>query len=96
LVAITKNPQNLYKTDGYELSIHSKLWSESKYKVQNDGPNRKSFEIENKAINGEPFRGMIGSKEAKHGIYRGCLGLKFKNFYVAHLGWNGCPAVSFI
>ena len=78
-----------------DLPIPSKRWTEPKCSINNDGPNRQTLEIEIRSINGKPFHGSMCPKEAKHGIFKGCLDLDFTNFYGARPGWNGFPTVIF-
>ena len=40
-----------------------------------DGPNRDNIIIEIRQVNGVPFKGSLHYKEAKYGIFNGCLGL---------------------
>ena len=50
------------------------------FRISNEKGMREEIEIELKTSNGSPFTGTITLLEAKHGIYRDCLGFKdFKN-----------------
>ena len=50
------------------------------FEIRNDKGMREEIEVELKSLNGLPFTGTITLLEAKHGIFRDCLGFKdFKN-----------------
>ena len=88
-------PQNQGLAPEADLPIPSKRWTEPKCSLNNDGPIRQTFEIEIRTLNGRPYRGSMCPKEAKHGIYKGCLDLELSNFYGARPGWNNCPTITF-
>ena len=54
------------------------------------------MEVEFNTINGEKFFGSITPQEAKHVVFRDCLGFgDFSNFDGARIGYKGCPVVTF-
>ena len=64
--------------------------------ANNDGAWREEIEIELRGENGEAFIGTITMQEAKHGIYRDCLGFKnFTNFDGIRFGYKGIRMVTF-
>ena len=64
--------------------------------VNHDGAWRELIEIELMNENGENFYGSITLNEAKHGIYRDCLGFTdFKNFDGVRLSFKGQRIVTF-
>ena len=57
---------------------------------------RQEIEIELLSCNDAKFTGSLTLQEAKHGIYRDCLGYKdFKNFDGVRLAYKGVIIVSF-
>ena len=65
------------------------------FAVENDGAMREELEVEIESINGKPYKGTIPPLEAKHAIYRDCLGLDFKNFDGVRNGYRGAPVLIF-
>ena len=64
--------------------------------IANEKAMRQEIEIAFVAINEEVFRGSITLQEAKHIIYKDCLGFKdFTNFDGARVGYKGGPIVIF-
>ena len=58
--------------------------------IKNDGALREEIEIELLSCEDEKFTGSLTMQEAKHGIYRDCLGFKdFKNFDGVRFAYNG-------
>ena len=78
-----------------DLPIPSRRWTEPKFSIQNEGPIRQSLEVEFRTLNGKPFKGTITPKEAKHEIFKKCLGFEYKNFYGVRPAWKGCPTMTF-
>jgi hypothetical protein len=77
------------------LPIPSRRWTEPKFSIQNEGPIRQSLEVEFRTLNGKPFKGTITPKEAKHEIFKKCLGFEYSNFYGVRPAWKGCPTMTF-
>ena len=64
--------------------------------ITNEGAMRQEIEIELLSCNGENFSGSITMQEAKHGIFRDCLGFKdFKNFDGTRISYKGIRIVAF-
>ena len=64
--------------------------------ANHDGAWREELEIELRGENGEAFTGTITMTEAKHGIYRDCLGFEdFKNFDGVRFSYKGIRLVTF-
>ena len=64
--------------------------------VKNESEHREEIEVELVSMNGQPFRGSITKLEAKHGIYRDCLGFKdFTNFDGVRLLFKGTYSATF-
>lgn len=64
--------------------------------VKNEKGLREEIEVELKTINGLPFSGSVTMIEAKHGIYRDCLGFRdFKNFDGVRINYKGVLVVTF-
>ena len=64
--------------------------------VSNDGAWREEIEIEMRNHDGENFTGTITMTEAKHGIYRDCLGFRdFTNFDGVRFSYKGIRIVTF-
>ena len=60
------------------------------------GALREEIEIELVSCEGEKFTGSLTMQEAKHGIFRDCLGFKdFKNFDGVRLAYKGVRIVAF-
>ncbi len=74
-----------------DFPIPSCRWTEPKFSIQNEGPIRQSLEVEFRSLNGKSFKGTITPKEAKHEIFKKCLGFEYKNFYRVRPAWKGCP-----
>ena len=66
------------------------------FEVRNVAHMRQEVEIAFEKLNGEPFRGSITLQEAKHQIFKHCLGFgDFSNFDGARPGFRGSPVVVF-
>ena len=64
--------------------------------VCNEGQMKQEIEIELLSCNDAKFTGSLTLQEAKHGIYRDCLGFKdFKNFDGVRLAYKGVRIVAF-
>ena len=64
--------------------------------VFNEASFREEIEVELLTIDGQPFRGSITVLEAKHGIFRDCLGFKdFANFDGVRLLFKGIYSATF-
>ena len=64
--------------------------------INNVGAIREEIEIELLSCEGASFTGSLTMQEAKHGIYRDCLGFKdFKNFDGVRFAFKGVRIVSF-
>ena len=64
--------------------------------VKNVGAYRQEIKIEILSCNGENYTGTITMQEAKHGIYRDCLGFKdFANFDGVRFSYKGVRIVAF-
>ena len=69
---------------------------EGVFNIKNEGALREELEVEFNTINGEKFFGSITPQEAKHVVFRDCLGFgDFSNFDGARIGYKGCPVVTF-
>ena len=69
---------------------------EASFIVANDNNMREEIEVELVSSNGLPFRGSITVLEAKHGIYRDCLGFAdFSNFDGVRLIFTGTYSATF-
>ena len=66
------------------------------FSSRNEGSFRDFFDIEIRTINGQPFRGSITYKEAKHSIYREILEMEFSNFRGVRLGFKGVPTATIL
>ena len=86
----TKNPQ-----------LESVVTTDSNKKlevttVRNEGALREEIEIELVSCDGVKFTGSLTMQEAKHGIFRDCLGFKdFKNFDGVRFAFKGVRIVAF-
>ena len=69
--------------------------AEGIFSISNEGGLREELEVEFNKMNGEKFHGTITHNEAKHCIYKECLGLEFTNFDGARIGYKGAPCVTF-
>lgn len=91
LSSSTKNP----KSPG-ERSSKPLLEAGGIYSINNEGALREEIEIEFGTINGEKFHGTITHREAKHCIFKECLGFgDYSNFDGARIGYKGAPVVTF-
>ena len=64
--------------------------------VKHDGAWREEIEIEMRNEDGESYIGTVTMTEAKHGIYRDCLGFTdFKNFDGVRFSFKGIRIVTF-
>ena len=64
--------------------------------MKNDGAMREEIEIELVSCEGENFTGSLTMQEAKHGIFRDCLGFRdFKNFDGVRFAYKGVRIVAF-
>ena len=64
--------------------------------IKNDKGLREEIEVELKSLDGLAFRGSVTMIEAKHGIYRDCLGFRdFKNFDGVRINYKGVLIVTF-
>ena len=62
--------------------------------IKNDGAIREQIEIELISCEDEKFTGSLTMQEAKHGIFRDCLGFKdFKNFDGVRFAYKGVRIV---
>ena len=69
---------------------------EGVFNIRNEGALREELEVEFNTLNGEKFYGSITPQEAKHVVFRECLGFAdFSNFDGARIGYKGCPVVTF-
>ena len=66
------------------------------FSSKNEGAFRDFFDIEIRTINGQPFRGSITYKEAKHSIYHEILEMDFSNFRGVRLGFKGVPTATIL
>ena len=66
------------------------------FTVENVDHMRQEIEVGFEKVNGEPFRGSITRQEAKHLIYKQCLGFEdFSNFDGVRPGYKGVPIMIF-
>ena len=66
------------------------------YSINNEGALREEIEVEFGTIDGEKFHGTITHREAKHCIFKECLGFgDYSNFDGARIGYKGAPVVTF-
>jgi hypothetical protein len=64
--------------------------------VSNEAGLREEIVIELCTVNNQPFRGSLTELEAKHGIYRDCLGFKhLSNFDRVRLSYRGIHSAAF-
>ena len=64
--------------------------------ISNDGALREEIEIELVSCDEDTFTGTLTMQEAKHGIYRDCLGFKdFSNFDGVRFAFKGVRIVAF-
>ena len=64
--------------------------------VSNEAGLREEIVVELCTVNNEPFRGSLTELEAKHGIYRDCLGFRdFSNFDGVRLSYRGIHSAAF-
>ena len=64
--------------------------------ISNEGSMRQEIEIELLSCEDEKFTGSLTMQEAKHGIFRDCLGFKdFKNFDGVRFAFKGIRIVAF-
>jgi hypothetical protein len=93
--ATTSTQMSQDHTTTGDLPIPSRRWTEPKFSIQNEGPIRQSLEVEFRTLNGKPFKGTITPKEAKHEIFKKCLGFEYSNFYGVRPAWKGFPTMTF-
>ena len=64
--------------------------------VTNNGSLREEIEVELVSCDGENFTGSLTMQEAKHGIFRDCLGFRdFKNFDGVRFAYKGVRILAF-
>ena len=67
------------------------------FSINNEGAMRKEIEVHFLTLNGEKFSGTVTRQEAKHIIFKDCLGFgDFTNFGGARVGYKGSPTVTFL
>ena len=67
------------------------------FSITNEGAMRKEIEVHFLTINGEKFSGTVTRQEAKHIVFKECLGFgDFSNFGGARVGYKGSPTVTFL
>jgi hypothetical protein len=72
------------------------LEAEGVFDIKNDRALRQEIEIHFLTINSEKFFGSITYQEAKHHVFKECLGFgDFSNFDGARVGFKGSPTVTF-
>ena len=72
------------------------LEAEAIFDIKNDRALRQEIEVHFVTINGEKFFGSITYQEAKHLVFKDCLGFgDFSNFDGARVGFKGSPTVTF-
>ena len=82
--------------DFQDVIYNNDLEAEAIYTVNNDGAFREELTIHFLTINGEKFHGSITYQEAKHIVFKDCLGFgDFSNFGGARVGFKGAPTVTF-
>ncbi len=90
----TNGPQT--STDIQGVIDTNNLEAEAIYTVNNDGAFREELTVHFLTINGEKFHGSITYQEAKHIVFKHCLGFgDFSNFGGARVGFKGAPTVTF-
>ena len=65
------------------------------FALNNDRAMREEIEVALESMNGNPFRGTITPQEAKHVIFKQCLGLDLSIFDGARVGYKGMPVILF-
>ena len=60
-----------------------------------DGPNRDNIIVEIRQVNGVPFKGSLHYKEAKYGIFNGCLGLDSTLVHVLSFAFSDYPIIKY-
>lgn len=67
------------------------------FSITNEGAMRKEIEVHFLTLNGEKFSGTVTRQEAKHIIFKECLGFgDFSNFGGARVGYKGSPTITFL
>jgi hypothetical protein len=70
---------------------------EGVYSLINDGAMRKEIEVHFLTLNGEKFSGSVSPEEAKHNVFRECLGFAdFSNLGGACVSYKGAQTITFL